>query len=604
MKSKLSVSGLVNALVNSWYALKLMWAIQKWLYILSGLVYFIQGMLPLVNAYLAGRVIDSLISAAGSGTIGRRLIILIIIAAVSQFFYMASFNIQTYLQFKMRMTFEVSLTDKMFKKIIALDHYHYESSQFHKLTNKVQLNINVISWLPHRVFQFGSSVTQLVVTLIAILTLNPLIVLMLIVGSLPYIYVLTRSAKERWKVWEDIDEDYRLVSAIEENVLNTQKIGEVKIFSLSSYLRNIWKKYYGKAITRLFQVESRASKGGVLSYVIEAFVELGIYIWLAIRVITSAAFSIGSFEFYRRMISDFSSASGRLAAGFQDLNESTLYINDFRELMKLRPRVKQVKNPIRIDAKKLPKIQFKNVSFKYPGSNKYVLKKLNITIQPGEDIALVGENGAGKTTIIKLLMRFYDVTDGQILIDGKDIKKIGIESWYQQIGVLFQNFNHYEYFKAYRSIGVGNSKQVNNLEQIEEMAKLAGADKTIQSLPEGFNTVLSKSFSKGTDLSGGQWQRVALARAFFRNANILILDEPTASIDAQGEYEIFKRISETQADKTTIIISHRFSTVRKADKIYVIENGKIAEHGSHEELMKMNNGTYKHMFELQAEGYK
>ena len=226
----------------------------------------------------------------------------------------------------------------------------------------------------------------------------------------------------------------------------------------------------------------------------------------------------------------------------------------------------------------------------------------NLVIEKGEKVALVGENGAGKTTIIKLLLRFYDVTEGEILLNGVDIKEIDLETWHEMVGALFQDFIKYQ-FTFEENVYFGDSKKNGDLEALKGAIKKSGADSYVEDLPKGINQTLGKMFEGGIDLSGGQWQKLALARAFLKDAPILILDEPTSAIDAKAEYEIFEKVQKLQKDKTVIIISHRFSTVRNADRILVLDEGKIIEEGDHKTLMK-KNGLYAELFNIQAQGYK
>ena len=247
------------------------------------------------------------------------------------------------------------------------------------------------------------------------------------------------------------------------------------------------------------------------------------------------------------------------------------------------------------------KIEFKNVWFKYPGTDRWIFENLNLVIEPGEHFALVGENGVGKTTLVKLLLRFYDVNEGSIQVNGVNLKDLNLNSWYSQLGTLFQDFNGYP-LDIKNNITISQPGKVDD-ERLTIAIKESGVDEIVKKMPYGLETVLDSSFKKGIEPSGGQWQRVALARAFYRNPNVLILDEPTAAIDAKAEYTIFNSIFKNQKQKSAIIISHRFSTVRRADKIIVLNKGKIVEQGSHIELMKAN-GLYKEMFDRQAEGYK
>ena len=230
------------------------------------------------------------------------------------------------------------------------------------------------------------------------------------------------------------------------------------------------------------------------------------------------------------------------------------------------------------------------------------MKNFNLIIGSGEKIALVGENGAGKSTLIKLILRFYDPTEGEILLNGVNIKEVNLNDWYKQIGALFQDFIKYQ-FTFKENVIYGDVAKRNDLLAIKDAIQKAGADSYLKDLPKGIDQIVGKTFEDGIDLSGGQWQKLALARAFFRDAPILILDEPTSAIDAKAEYEIFQKVGELQKDKTVIIISHRFSTVRNADRILVLEGGKIIEEGNHEKLMK-KDGLYAELFNIQAQGYK
>lgn len=253
-------------------------------------------------------------------------------------------------------------------------------------------------------------------------------------------------------------------------------------------------------------------------------------------------------------------------------------------------------------SKNIPEIVIENLSFSYPGKSEMIFEKLNLTIKPGEHLALVGENGAGKSTLIKLLLRFYRPVSGRILVDGVDLQSLKIESWYDGIATLFQDFNHYP-LPIDENIRIGRSKQKADKILTQNAADFGDVSEFVKKYKHGWDTVLDSSFKKGVEPSGGQWQRVALARAFYRQANLLILDEPTSAIDAKAEYDIFNNIFAHYKDKTAIIVSHRFSTVRRADRIVVLDEGKITEQGTHSQLMK-NQNLYHELFTKQAEGYK
>jgi ATP-binding cassette subfamily B protein len=247
-------------------------------------------------------------------------------------------------------------------------------------------------------------------------------------------------------------------------------------------------------------------------------------------------------------------------------------------------------------------LEFRNVWFRYPGRDDWALRDLNLSIAPGEKLALVGQNGAGKTTLIKLLTRLYDPTEGQVLLDGVDLREYDPDELRKHIGVIFQDFVRYQ-LSARENIGFGQIDRLDDAERLASSAERGGADTVVAELPEGMETMLGRWFDKGHELSGGQWQKIALSRAFMRDGEVLVLDEPTAALDAEREYEIFQRFRDLTAGKIAVLISHRFSTVRMADRIAVVENGQISELGSHAELLA-RGGTYARLFEMQAEGYR
>jgi ATP-binding cassette, subfamily B, bacterial len=284
------------------------------------------------------------------------------------------------------------------------------------------------------------------------------------------------------------------------------------------------------------------------------------------------------------------------------MQEPLLFADNFFDLVERKPQIIDPPHAIELSAHQVPEIVFENVSFTYPGQSTAVFNDLNLYIPGGEHIAIVGENGAGKSTLVKLLLRLYRPTGGRIFINGNDLNDIAIASWYSLLATLFQEFNQYP-MPIGENISIGRSSHQVNSAQLEKAAALGGIAKMVASYEHGWETVLDSSFEKGIEPSGGQWQRVALARAFYRSAPVLILDEPTAAIDANAEYEIFNNIFSHYRGKTTIIISHRFSTVRRADRIIVLEHGKIIESGTHGELLTQV-GLYHEMFNKQAEGYR
>ncbi|HLH31282.1 MAG TPA: ABC transporter ATP-binding protein [Terriglobia bacterium] len=327
----------------------------------------------------------------------------------------------------------------------------------------------------------------------------------------------------------------------------------------------------------------------------------GTYAYVIYKTI-SGALTIGTLVFLAGAISGASTNIQQLFSTFSSIADQALFMADLLEFFEMKPRIVSKPNALPVPRPIQRGLEFRNVSFAYPGNSRLILKDINFTIRPSERIALVGENGQGKTTIVKLLTRLYEATSGQILLDGIDIREYDLEDLWREVGVIFQDFVRYE-MTAAKNIGLGHIEHCDDEMRIRAAARKSFADAVIRRLPKGFQQTLGVRFEGGVELSGGEWQRIALARAYLRDAQILILDEPTAALDARSEHDLFQRFADLTAQKMSVLISHRFSTVRMADRILVLENGQIAEQGPHEELVKYG-GRYAEMFELQASNYR
>ena len=279
-----------------------------------------------------------------------------------------------------------------------------------------------------------------------------------------------------------------------------------------------------------------------------------------------------------------------------------MYIKDYFDFLAIKPNIHNTTKPIPFPKTLSQGFEFKNVGFQYPGSEKWAIRDLSFQFIPGEKLALVGENGAGKTTLVKLVSRLYDPSEGEVLLEGINLKLYDLHDLRRNIGVIFQDYVKFQ-FLASENIAIGDIDKLEEIETIKQSAIASLADPIIKNLPLQYNQMLGNRFSNGIDLSGGEWQKVALARAYMRNSTVLVLDEPTAALDARAEFEAFQRFAKLTQGKMAILISHRFSTVRMADRILVLKNGKLSEIGTHEELLE-NNGLYAELFNLQAKGYQ
>ena len=325
------------------------------------------------------------------------------------------------------------------------------------------------------------------------------------------------------------------------------------------------------------------------------------YVYVIWRTVMGAL-SIGTLTFLSGAILQASSNIQQIFSTLSSIADQALFLTDLLAFFEMKPTIRSKPNALPAPRPIKFGFEFRHVSFKYPGNSRMVLQDFNFTLHPRERVALIGENGQGKTTIVKLLTRLYDPVEGQVLLDGIDLREYDLDDLYREIGVIFQDFMRYE-MTARENIAVGRIEDLNNLDHLREAAQKSMADEVIERVPEKYDQMLGRRFEYGVDLSGGEWQKVALARAYLRQAQVLILDEPTAALDARSEFEVFRRFAELTEGKMALFISHRFSTVRMADRIVVLEDGRIAEDGSHEALTRMG-GRYAEMFEMQAASYR
>ncbi len=376
---------------------------------------------------------------------------------------------------------------------------------------------------------------------------------------------------------------------------------EVKIFGLNAFLIERY-----RALAEAIYAENRrlaarrAGWGGLLT----AIGTLGYYVAYAYIVWRTlhGGFSIGDLTFLAGSFRRLRTLLEGLLIGFSQVAGQALYLDDLFSFFEIEPEI--VSPP---DARPFPApiregFTFEDVGFRYPGSERWAVRHLSFSLRAGEVLALVGENGAGKTTLVKLLARLYDPDEGRILLDGHDLREYGLEALRANIGVIFQDFVRY-HMTAAENIAVGRIEARDDRERVVEAAESSLADEVIERLPEGYDQMIGKRFRTGVELSGGEWQKVAIARAYMRDAQVLILDEPTAALDARSEFEVFQRFKELSEGKTAVLISHRFSSVRMADRILVLAGGQVEAMGTHEELLAQG-GRYAELFELQAAGYR
>ena len=454
--------------------------------------------------------------------------------------------------------------------------------------------------------QMIGTLTQQVLTTIVLATYialySPLLLLLLIAGTIPALlgeshFAFLGYAKNFMQTPLRRKMDYlRDVGGSKEAAK------ELKLFGLRNFLVSSFRGMADTIFEQNVGLSKRRLIVGVLLSILAAAGYYGAY-GLALRDTIEGKFTIaGLTAVLIPAILQVSANLQQIFVNASGVADQALFLTDLLAFFAMEPTVKSKPNAIKMPRPIRQGVEFRNVSFAYPGTTRLVLKNFNFHLRPGERVALIGENGQGKTTIVKLITRLYDPTEGQILIDGVDLRDYDMEDLCHEIGVIFQDFMRYE-MTARDNIAVGRIEERDRLDQIQTAAQMSLADEVIARLPGKYDQQLGRRFEGGVDLSGGEWQRMALARAYLRDAQLLILDEPTAALDARSEQEVFQRFAELTKGKMALLISHRFSTVKMTDRIVVLSHGVLTEEGTHDELIR-HGGLYAEMFEMQAASYR
>jgi ATP-binding cassette, subfamily B, bacterial len=429
----------------------------------------------------------------------------------------------------------------------------------------------------------------------------PWLMLLLVAAVIPaflgetHFTTLAYSALYRWTPQRRQLDYLRFLGA------GAQSAKEIKIFGLGRHLSECYHE-----ISEAIDNENkklgikRATVGAALN-----LVSTGGYYGAYVVVLTKAlagAFSIGTFTMLTGAFQRSRTYIEKILSSFNDISEQAMFLTDLFDFFAMEPTIRSLPNAIPAPRPIRAGFEFRDVAFAYPGSSRLVVQKINFRLYPEEKIALIGENGAGKTTLVKLLSRLYDPTAGSILLDGIDLREYDVESLRREIGVIFQDYMRYD-MVVRDNIGFGKIESLQDEPRVQTAAHKSLANHLIDRLPNGYDQMVGRRFEGGVDLSGGEWQKIALARAYMRDAQLLILDEPTATLDARAEYEVFQRFADLTRDRMAVLISHRFSTVRMADRILVLADGAIQEQGTHQQLVALG-GRYAELFELQAAGYR
>ncbi len=584
--------------------LGLIWRTSRRLTLGNVFLRLLKAFIPAAILYIGKEIIDTIILIAGGEAPPEAATYLWTLVAVELVLALSSDLLNR----------AINLLDTLLGDLVAnrtsvdlmrhasrLDLYQFEDANTYDKLERARQQTRGRTVLLSQVMEQVQDILTIAVLSGAVVAFNPWLILLLVVAVIPsfiqenYFNQQTYSLSRSWTP-ERRELDYlRFIGAGD----TTAK--EIKMFSLSDFLSDRFEqlshRYY--IVNRDLNIK-RATWGAGFSG-LSALAYYGAYVFIIWQTL-AAVITVGTLTFlagsFRRMQSDLQSIMSR----FSRIAEGALYLQDLFDFFAIEPLITSRPGAIAFPARIQQGFVFENVSFRYPGREDYAIRNLSFTLRKDDKLALVGENGAGKTTLVKLLARLYEPTEGRILLDGKDLGDYKLDELRDNIGVIFQDFFRYQ-FNARENIAVGRIEARDNLERVKDSAHKSLASEVIEELPDGYEQLLGKRFSGGVDLSGGQWQKIALGRAYMRDAQLLILDEPTSALDARAEYEVFLRFAELIAGKCAVIISHRFSTVRMADRILFLENGRLLEIGSHEELMTLN-GKYAELFALQARGYQ
>jgi len=587
-------------------AIELVWSTNGRLTVVLAVLTLVAGVLPAAMAYVGALIIDSVLAAAKTATDSgevsmTRVFTLVAVEALIIATISGAQRGISLCQALLRAQLGQRVNVMILEKAITLELAQFEDSEFYdKLTRARREASSRPLSLVNRTFGLGQNVISLISYGVLLVQFSPWAVLILVLAGLPSFVAETRFSGEAFTLFRWRSPETRMQIYLETVIAREDNVKEVKLFGLGPLLLQRYQDIFQRLYKADRALAIRRDGWGFVLGLIGTGALYGAYAWIAFATVVSRI-TLGQMTMYLMLFRQGQSAVSAILSAIGGMYEDNLYLSTLYEYLETpvaKSEASHKSGPQPNDG-----IRFETVSFTYPGASEAALKEVDLHILPGESLALVGENGSGKTTLIKLLTRLYYPDQGRILLDGLDLKDWDEETLRQRIGVIFQDFSRYQFLVG-ENIGAGDVRQFEDEQRWKDAADKGMADDFIEDLPSGYKTQLGKWFKDGQELSGGQWQKIALSRAFMRTeADILVLDEPTAAMDAAAEAKIFEHFRKLTQKRIAILISHRFSTVRMASQIIVIENGRVIERGSHEQLMELN-GHYANLFSLQAAGYK
>ena len=557
----------------------------------------IEAILPIATAYFAALTTTALVDAYNGNVAAQSAVITyVVIAATLGLFNLAWRSVDQYIQASMRYRVEARVSDQMYEQFLSLDFWRYDDKETADLYEKAQKFAQFFAWIFDRLANIISQLIAMIVGIGALWFLNGWLALMVLIAIIPGVYLQFKLSRAQIAHWNNNIDARRAKNMIEWNLLQPDGVTELRLYGIVRYLLDLRKKLRDKDEKARIEFERQFIGKRLAADALQTLAEISSLIWVTLEIIAHRQ-PVGQFIYVQQVVSRAINGATGFISELSTIDEDVANLFEYQQFMQLeRPSMRSKKvltAPTTIELQQL--------TFAYPTSTEPVLSDISFTIHANEHVAIVGENGAGKTTLVKLLAGIYEPTEGKMLIDGTPLSEFDSSSWHRQLAVLKQDFTRYLFATAKDNILFGDVAKHD--EQLLNDALGAAEAKTfIEKLPRGIETYLynwmeDSEGNKGVEISGGQWQRIALARNFYRDASIIILDEPTSAIDALAEARIFERLFK-QKDRTIITISHRLTTVKKADIIYMMKDGRIVERGTYEELIQSRGEFYK-MFEAQ-----
>ncbi|QIX62454.1 ABC transporter ATP-binding protein [Hymenobacter sp. BT18] len=605
-KPALSVRERVSALRNLPAFLRLIWETSPGLTLGNASLRLVRAALPLAMLYVGQLLLDAVVQLSRLPAAERTLTPVLGLLTLEFGLAILSDGLGravALLDSLLGDLFANRSSVRLMEHAAELDLDQFEDSTFYDKLERARRQTLSRTVLMAQVLSQAQDVITMLFLAVGLAAFNPWLLLLLLVAVIPAFLGESHFNERSYSLVHGWTPERRELDYLRQTGASDETAKEVKIFGLSGFLIDRFRLLSDEFYQKNKRLVIRRAGWGAFFAAVGAAGYYAAYVYIITQAV-GGRISIGQLTFLAGSFARMRGLLEGILSRFSTVAEGALYLQDFFDFFHLQPRIRRDDSrPVRPFPRPIQQgFTFDNVGFKYRNAEKWAVRNLSFTLQAGEKLALVGENGAGKTTLVKLLSRLYDPTEGRILLDGHDLRDYDPAELRQEIGVIFQDFVRFQ-LSAGQNLAVGRIEQKDNQPRIEQAAAQSLADSVVRKLPEGYNQIIGRRFAKGVDLSGGEWQKIALGRAYMRDAQLLILDEPTAALDARAEYEVFQRFKDLTQGKTAVLISHRFSTVRMADRILVIENGQFVEIGSHEELLA-RGGRYAELFQLQAAGYR